>query len=104
MEHYNIYARLDMANWLHEGYLKAKENPEAVASQKTLVLEIIAKWIQLLEDLAILCLMFAGSDIKYQGSPIVNLGKLPYEIYVFVDNQSILLLNQVLMFQIMVKR
>jgi hypothetical protein len=85
-----MYARLDMANWLHEGYLKAKEHPEAVASQKTLVLEIISKWIQLLEDLAILCLMFAGSDIKYQGSPIVNLGKLPYEIYVFVENQSIL--------------
>ncbi|OGK11313.1 hypothetical protein A2768_01485 [Candidatus Roizmanbacteria bacterium RIFCSPHIGHO2_01_FULL_37_16] len=90
MEYYNTYERLDIALWLYEGYKKAKVTTNATATLKALVLELISKWIQELEDLAILCLMFAGTDIKYKGRAIIESGKLPFETYAFVDNQKIL--------------
>lgn len=90
IEHYNAYERVDIALWLFEGYKKAKTEQNASATIKALVLELISKWIQELEDLAILCLMLAGSEIKYRGRPIIKIGKLPFETYAFVDNQRIL--------------
>ena len=90
MEYYNSYERHDIATLLYEGYKHAKTLQNASASQKAIVLELNAKWIQILEDLAILCLMFAGTDIKYQNKQLVKTGTLPFEVYAFVDNQTIL--------------
>lgn len=90
IEHYNAYERSDIANWLYEGYKKVKDISEKKNSRKAIVLEIVSKWIQLFEDLAILCLMFAGSYLKQDKRPIVDPSREPFEIYSYVDNQTIL--------------
>ncbi len=81
IEIYNSHERLDIANWLFEGYKRAEGIPKKTASRKAIFLEIISKWIQLFEDLAIVCLMFAGGTIKYKGQSLADTNKLPYEIY-----------------------
>src|SRR3989344_7689833 len=81
IEYYNAVERLDISNWLLVCYKVALKDPNKRASRKAIVLELISKWIQELEDLAILCIMFAGIDIKLKGKPIIAAGLLPFEIY-----------------------
>lgn len=90
IENYNAYERLDISNWLFEGYKKTKGVPEKAASRKAIFLEIISKWMQLFEDLAIVCLMFAGGTIKADGKPLIDTSKLPFEIFNYVSNKTIL--------------
>lgn len=82
LDHYNSVERLDIANLLFAGYKSIKNNPKRTANQKALILEILSKWIQVLEDLAVVCLMFVGK--------IVNDNRSPFEIYSFIKNQKIL--------------
>lgn len=90
MEFYNAYERADIASWLKigfeksDGYLKGKE------TKKALALEIISKWIQLFEDIAIVCLMLAGNKIMYKGRTLVDKTKEAYEVYDYVSNQTML--------------
>lgn len=90
MQFYNVISRADIANWLFEGFKKTKQLPNKKISRKALVLEIISKWIQQIEDLALLSLMFAGNLIKYEGRPIINDGRKPYEIYSYCHTQDVL--------------
>lgn len=82
LDHYNSVERLDIANLLFDGYKRIKDSPKRSASQKALILEILSKWIQVIEDLAVLCLMFCGN--------IVNETRAPFEIYSHIHTQKIL--------------
>lgn len=91
IDNYNAYERLDVSSWLFEGYKRIEDVKEKTASKKAIFLEIVSKWIQLFEDLAIICLMFSGGALKYKGKPLIDPIKLPYEIYSsHVKNQTIL--------------
>lgn len=90
IEYYNAYERLDMARWLYKGYEEASGKPNNLSRLNAFVLELVSKLIQELEDLAILCLMFAGSKLKYYKKPIIKADKLPFEVYIFVRNEDIL--------------
>lgn len=81
-EHYNAIERADIANLLFEGYKSIKNDPKRLANQKALVLEMLSKWIQVFEDLALLCLMFGGK--------IVGDNREPFEIYSYIHTQKIL--------------
>lgn len=76
---YNSAARLDIANLLYEGYIIAIKTPEKKYSMSTIVLELLSKWVQVLEDLAVLCMMFEASSNSID----------PYEIYVRNNNQEV---------------
>src|SRR3989344_6041272 len=82
LEHYNSVERLDIANLLFEGYKSIKDNPQRIANQKALILEMLSKWIQVFEDLAVLSLMFGGK--------VVGDTRDPFEIYSYISNQKIL--------------
>lgn len=76
---YNAVARLDVAKLLHAGHKIAIKEPSKHASD-TLVLEMLSKWMQALEDFSVLCMMFENpvpSDKRW-------------EIYIRSTNQKIL--------------
>ena len=77
--HYNAFARLTSAQWLLEGYRKSGS---AYKEDKTnLTLELISKWMQTIEDLGALSLMFAGD--------VVSDNRDPYEIYAKCETSEI---------------
>jgi len=76
---YNAVARLDMAKLLHVGYKQAIQHPTKHASE-TLVLEILSKWMQVLEDLSVLLMMFEKPYTSDQR----------WELYLKYSNQQIL--------------
>lgn len=82
LEHYNSVERLDIANLLFEGYKSIKDDPKKLVNQKALILEMLSKWIQVFEDLAVLSLMFGGK--------VVGDNREPFEIYSYISNQKIL--------------
>lgn len=80
--YYNAMSRADISNWLFEGYKEALKTPQKETSRKTIILELLSKWIQVFEDLALLCMMFSGQ--------LIGDDRDPYEIYVDNNNQKIL--------------
>lgn len=76
---YNAVARLDMAKLLHVGYKQAIQHPTKHTSE-TLVLEILSKWMQVLEDLCVLLMMFEKPYTSDQR----------WELYLKYSNQQIL--------------
>ncbi len=79
---YNSHARADIANWLYEGYEKAKNNPDKQISKNTIILELLSKWVEVWEDIVVLALMFGETEITKKG-------KLPFEIYSSYHTQEI---------------
>jgi len=76
---YNSVARLDIANLLHIGYEDAIKDPSKHASD-TVVLEILSKWMQVLEDLSVLLMMYE--------KPLTNDER--WELYMTYSNQQVL--------------
>ncbi len=79
---YNAVARLDIANWLLEGFNISESLENKHHSRKNITLEIISKWMQALEDLGLLCIMFAGYLVEENRDPI--------KIYCHYTNKKIL--------------
>lgn len=76
-EHYNTFERIDISNLLFDGYKSIKDLPNREANRKALILELISKWIQVFEDLAVLCVMFAGNVVKDDRDPFEIYANLP---------------------------
>lgn len=77
---YNTVARLDVAKLLYAGYQEAIKDTDKHTSD-TLTLEMLSKWMQTLEDLAILCMMFEKPSSSEE----------KYEQYLYTSNRQILL-------------
>lgn len=77
---YNHRARLDVANVLYDKLVDLKKNhPGQLAAQKTLFLEIFSKYMQIVEDLALISLMLLDESSTKQA----------YEIYMETKNPGI---------------
>lgn len=82
LEHYNSIERIDIANLLFEVYKNIESEANREANRKVLALELLSKWIQVIEDLAILCLMFSGY--------VVGDTRNPFEIYAYIHTKKVL--------------
>lgn len=78
---YNSHARADIANWLYEGYKVAEKREDKKTSKDTIILELLSKWIQVFEEIALLGIMFAGY--------LINDKREPFEIYTKYGSQQI---------------
>ena len=79
---YNANARADLSNWLYEGYKEAGNNEKKQISKKTIILELLSKWIEIWEDIVVLALMFGDTGITKKD-------KLPFEIYANYHTQEV---------------
>lgn len=82
IEYYNSYSQADISNLLYKGYKWALDKPEKSISKATIILELISKWIQTFEQVALLGIMFSGKIIEEK--------RLPFEIYMNYHSQQIM--------------